>query len=86
MMYPMILADLQSLWADRDVLYAGQNPAQDERSRPGELSTTEIAAIRQGRIREVNFLEPGERAEGWGYVNSWTPPLPYDFNPLVGLL
>ena len=65
---PFTLHELQGIWAERDALYG--TGAEDWR---GEA---EVAAIRQGRIREVNFLAVPERAAGWAAVTTWVPPFP----------
>jgi hypothetical protein len=91
---PMNLKELQALWEKRDMLYAGlgseASPSgrvdQTPKSRPGPLSTTEIAAIKLGRTNEVNMLEIGERAAGWAIVKTWVPPLAYGVSPLDGWL
>jgi hypothetical protein len=70
-MHPFTLQELLGVWAERDLLYR-----EPESSAASWRSESEVAAIRQGRIREVGFLAPGERAEGWALVNAWVPPFP----------
>ena len=94
---PINLTELKAAWKRRDALYAGLGMEtdpdtggvimQDAKARPGALTTTEIAAIKLGRMREVEInLEPGERARGWALVKTWVGPLPYGTSPLADWL
>jgi len=56
---------LANAWALRDDQYA---------RLVLPLAEETIAAIREGRKREVWFLPPGQRAYAWGQVQAWYPP------------
>jgi len=62
----MTAAELMNLWHARDELYS---------RRRSELSDEAISAVQWWRLKEVDTLEPKERAAAWAQAQSWAPPL-----------
>lgn len=62
---PATLKDLVALWHDRDVQYAKATKA---------LRDDQIETVREYRKKEVNDLDPSERAKAWGIAATWYPP------------
>jgi hypothetical protein len=63
--HPATLDDLRAIWRDRDVQYAKATTA---------LRDAQIESVREYRKKEVNDLDPTERAKAWGIAATWYPP------------
>lgn len=64
-------------WAQRDAEYA--------KSRPG-LAPGSIAAVQQGRMREVSRMPRDMRARLFARVKTWVPPVHPEFGSMKDFL
>lgn len=58
---------LIAAWAERDAQYA---------MAPRYLVQEQVTAIRLGREREADRLQPEDRARAWSRAHAWYPPEP----------
>jgi len=62
---PVTLSALVVAWAGRDDLYARWQR---------ELTDAEVNGVKAGRLREIGYLPPAERARAFSVVTGWWPP------------